>query len=256
MSWLTSSRRGARLVAPVTGVLLLAACTGGTPEAAESSTPAVVVTPSPTPTSDADRVAQRGCDREAHAAGRARRAAERGRGGGGGGVLPRSSTRTSYATGDLSDWSDLSHPECVFCASVDDADAEAMAARGQQHDEGGRTASRRLASGVEVEPGGLVHGRRGPHPGPVRDTSTRPGRGQGVFPGTKSTHVDHRCRLAERVVELIREVDSDEEPAAVTGALALVAPDAVAAASSSSASTSARRRGIDGTREDDATTCV
>lgn len=40
-----------------------------------------------------------------------------------------------YATGDLTEWRELSHPECIFCASVVTNVEEMVAA--DQHSEGG-----------------------------------------------------------------------------------------------------------------------
>ena len=149
MSWLTSSRRGARLVAPVTGVLLLAACTGGTPEAAESSTPAVVVTPSPTPTSTPTEspsvdvtvkpTRPAALDEPPSVDGAVA-------------VAEYFVQLFPYinATGDLSAWSQLSHTDCIFCADSTST-VEAKVANGQ-HDEGGALTVT-AASGVEVEPG-------------------------------------------------------------------------------------------------------
>lgn len=55
-----------------------------------------------------------------------------------------------YATGDLSEWTALSHPECNFCASVN-ANVSDIFSKGQ-HSEGGKT--KVLArDAVEISPG-------------------------------------------------------------------------------------------------------
>ena len=78
-----------------------------------------------------------------------------------------------YATGDLTEWRALSHPECIFCASVI-TNVEEMVAAGKSADGGEVTAaitaaelspgtfaiggSVDQASGIEYDPAGVVIG--------------------------------------------------------------------------------------------------
>ncbi len=55
-----------------------------------------------------------------------------------------------YNTGDLTEWKTLSHPECIFCASVI-SNVEAMVAAGNHNEGGGLYTAN--PSGREVEPG-------------------------------------------------------------------------------------------------------
>ena len=55
-----------------------------------------------------------------------------------------------YNTGDLTAWKALSHPECVFCASVV-TNVEEMHAKGHRQD--GPTVTVEKAAGREVDPG-------------------------------------------------------------------------------------------------------
>ncbi|WP_456826786.1 DUF6318 family protein [Cellulomonas sp. P5_E12] len=206
MSWLTSSRRGARLVAPVTGLLLLAACTGGTPEATESSTPAVVVTPSPTPTStptESPKVdvsvkpSRPAALDEPPSADGAVAAAEYFLG-----LYPY-----IYATGDLNDWNALSHPECVFCSSAT-TNAQAMAGRGE-HSQGGafELVDRSV---LEVNPGAWYTVKIDL----IQDPSaTLNGTGDVVksFPDTKRIHVDLAV-VWNNGSWAVREATPTEEP--------------------------------------------
>jgi hypothetical protein len=149
MSWLTRSRGAARLVAPVTGLLLLGACTGGTPSATESATPPATVSPSPTPTPTPTETPAVDVT-----------------------VKPTRPAALDeppsvdgavavaeyflllypyvYATGDLADWTAMSEPECIFCASVV-SNATSIFDK-NQHSEGGAV-NVLSARGTEVDPG-------------------------------------------------------------------------------------------------------
>ncbi|MFI2753939.1 DUF6318 family protein [Cellulomonas sp. P22] len=54
-----------------------------------------------------------------------------------------------YNTGDLTEWNTLSHPECIFCASVKDSVVE-MQARGESQT--GAATSVSASQGVEIDP--------------------------------------------------------------------------------------------------------
>lgn len=207
MSWLTSSRRGARLVVPVTGLLLLAACTNGTPEAAESSTPAVVVTPSPTstprptvsPSVDVTVKPARpaALDEPPSADGAAAIAAYF--------ILLFPYVN---ATGDLSDWKALSHPDCVFCASVVST-VETKTAAGQ-HDQGG-TNTITAASGTEVNPEAFYSAKIDL----IQDASVTvdpSGTVIETFPGPTAYHID-LALVWDGAVWRIREATPVEVPA-------------------------------------------
>jgi len=55
-----------------------------------------------------------------------------------------------YNTGDLAEWEALSHPECVFCASVS-TEVKEMVSSGHRLEGAGVTIS--ASSGAEVDPG-------------------------------------------------------------------------------------------------------
>lgn len=73
-----------------------------------------------------------------------------------------------YATGDLTEWRALSHPECIFCASVS-ADVESITADGHRAGGGAITAD---ISAAEVSPGYFaVQGTATQDPGAEYDAS-------------------------------------------------------------------------------------
>lgn len=120
--------RGWAVVA-VLSMLALAGCTGEsedppTTPPATSAAPSPSETPSPTPTLDAATPPERPDMSKVDAA-----TAE---------AVARYFLELYpyvYATGDLTDWKALSHPECIFCASVI-SNVEEMVAAGE-HWEGG-----------------------------------------------------------------------------------------------------------------------
>lgn len=164
-------------------LLLLTACTGGTPTATEPSTPAAVVTPSPTPspteTAAVDVTVKptrpAALDQPPSADGAAAIAAYFME------LFPYAN-----ATGDLADWKALSHAECIFCASVITT-VETKVAAGQ-HDQGGAV-SITSAAGTEVNPGSFYSAKVDL----TQDASaTLDASGAVVksFPGPKTFHVD------------------------------------------------------------------
>src|SRR5450830_1247918 len=108
-SWPHRGLVGALLVAG----LAVAGCTpdpGPTPSASPSAvvSPAVTPTPTPTPTPDASVKPERPAAMDEVSAAGAEAAA----------VYFLQLFPYVYATNDLTEWRELSHPECVFCASV------------------------------------------------------------------------------------------------------------------------------------------
>lgn len=126
-------RRGTRELAVITGTLaLLAGCT--TDPADPPTTPATPATsvspsPSPTPTPEPDpaTIPPERPDLSAVDEATAEALA----------VYFLELYPYVYATGDLTEWRTLSHPECIYCASVI-AEVEQMVAGGE-HWEGGQT---------------------------------------------------------------------------------------------------------------------
>lgn len=147
MSWLTRSRGAARLAVPVTALLLLGACTGGTPEATESSTPPVAVTPSAAPTPTETSVVDVTVKPDRPAALDEPPSVD-----GAVAVAKYFVLLFPYinATGDLVEWNSLSDPDCIFCADSKGSVQEKVA--GGQHDEGGALTVTN-ASAIEVDPG-------------------------------------------------------------------------------------------------------
>jgi hypothetical protein len=134
MPWWSGRRGTALIVVAVTGAgLVLAGCTGGTPADAETTTPPPVETtptptpiPTPTPTVDVTVKPTRpaALDQPPSVEGAVAVAEYFVR------LFPYVN-----ATGDLAEWSRLSHPDCLFCADVTSTVKEKVTFG--QHDEGG-----------------------------------------------------------------------------------------------------------------------
>lgn len=133
----------------MTALLLLAGCTEGAPTATESSTapPVESPTPTPSPTPTETPVVDVTVKPERPAALDEPPSVD-----GAVAVAEYFLLLFPYvnATGDLREWSSLTHPECIFCASVV-AGVEAKIAA-QHHDEGGATTIT-SGSAAEVDPG-------------------------------------------------------------------------------------------------------
>lgn len=167
----------------MTALVLLASCTGGTPEATESSTATVVVTPTPiptpTPSASADVTVKPSRPAALDEPPSVDGAVEVG-------TYFQLLFPYVFATGDLSDWNTLSHPDCLYCAGVT-SDVQTMFQSGN-HTVGGAFDVTKT-SGGEVDPGAwytvTVHLVQSPS-----ETVNSQGGVVESFPETKSGVVD------------------------------------------------------------------